>query len=72
MRMHSTFSREVLAFVIGSFSFRNSRSWISNCVLKDRSGSLNFCVESFSQQNFLGKCFKVSFACATLLLQVFV
>ena len=65
MRMCSTFSREVLTFVIGSFSFRNSR--ISNyCVLEDRSASLNFCVESFSPQNCLGKHFNVSFTYATL------
>ena len=70
MRMCSTFSREVLTFVIGSFSFRNSR--ISNCVLGDRSAPLNFCVASFSQQNCLGKRFKVSFVCATFVLQIFV
>ena len=56
MRMCSTFSREVSTIVIGSLSFRNS--WISNCVLEDRSASLNFYVESFSQQNCLGKLFK--------------
>ena len=69
--MCSTFSRaEVLTFVVGSFPFRNSR--ISICVLEDRSASLNFCVESFSQQNCLAKRFKVSFVCATFLLQIFV
>ena len=67
MRMCSTFSREVLTFVVGSFPFRNSR--ISIVVLEDLSASLNFCVESFSQQNCLGKRFKVSFPCATFLLQ---
>ena len=70
MRMCSTFSREVLTFVVSSFPFRSSR--ISICVLKDRSASLNFYVESFSQQNCLGKRFKVSFACARFLLQIFV
>ena len=43
--MCSTFSREILTFVVGSFPFRNSR--ISICVLEDRSASLNFWVESF-------------------------
>ena len=64
------FFNEVLTFVVRKFPFRNSR--ISICVLDDRSASLNFCVESFSQQNCLGKCFKVSSACATFLLQIFV
>ena len=63
MRMCSTFSSEVSTFVVGSFSFRNSR--ISICVLEDRRTSLNFCVELFSQQNCLGKRFKVSFVGAT-------
>ena len=48
MRGCSIFSRKVLTIVVDSFPFRNSR--ISNCVLEDRSASLNFCVESFSQQ----------------------
>ena len=61
MAMCSTFSREVLTLVIGSFLSRNS--WISNSVLEDRSASLNFCVESFSQQNCLEKRFKVICMC---------
>ena len=69
MRMSSTFSREMSTFMVGLFSFSNSR--ISICVLGDRSTSLNFCVESFSQQNCLGKRFKVSFAGATVLSQTF-
>ena len=60
------FLSEVLTFVVGPFSFRNSRIIVFVCS-KDRRTSLNFCVESFSQQNCLGKRFKVSFVDATFL-----
>ena len=69
IRMCSTFSRESLTFMVGSFSFRNSL--ISICVREDRSTSLTFCVESFSHQTCFGRRFKVLFAGATFVLQVF-
>ena len=58
MKMFSTFLKEMLTFAVDSLSFRNSR--INVWVLGDRSASLNFCVESCSQQNCFGKLAKVS------------